>query len=144
MSLFYMLIHAKGLYTLVIFAHNISIKRSKEIDNFEPWVSMTNQDKLLKINSRYVRVFKSLPQLVNRNLCLKIIKYKNNFLSQHCGQKYLVCTGPKLVNDFQSFQFLFSPFRLDKRTCLNVCLVDQTFKGNQAVFSKKELLKDQI
>jgi len=56
----------KGLYTIDIFAHNISMKSQKDIDNFEPWVSMTIQGKLLtKLNPRYVSVFKSLPWLVN-------------------------------------------------------------------------------
>jgi len=42
------------LYTLDIFAHNIAIKRQKDIDNFEPWVSKLNQGKLLtKLNPRY-------------------------------------------------------------------------------------------
>ncbi len=39
------------MYTLCyvdIFAHNILIKIWKDIDNYEPWVSMTNQGKLLK------------------------------------------------------------------------------------------------
>jgi len=45
---------------------NIAIKIQKDIDNFEPWVSMTNQGKhLIKLNPKYVRVFKSLPWLVN-------------------------------------------------------------------------------
>jgi hypothetical protein len=56
---------------------------------------MVNQGKLLtKFNPRYVRVFKSLPWLVNRNLCLQIIKYQNIFLSQYYVQKYLVCNEP--------------------------------------------------
>jgi len=50
---------------------------------------MTNQGKqLTKLNPRYVRVFQSLPWLLNKNLCLKIIKYKNIFLSLkniYCG-----------------------------------------------------------
>jgi len=44
-------------------------------------------------------VFKSLPWLVNRNLCLKTIKYRNIFLIllfQYCVQKYLACINPKL------------------------------------------------
>jgi len=61
---------SEGLYTLDIFAHNIEVKRWKN-DNFEPWVSMTNQGKLLtKLSPRYVGVLKRLPRLLNRNLCL--------------------------------------------------------------------------
>jgi len=68
-------------------------KKVKYIDKFEPWVSMNNQGKLLtKFNPRYDRVFK-----VNRNLCLKIIKHQNVFLSQYCLQKCLLCIGPKPV-----------------------------------------------
>ncbi len=59
------------------------------MDNFEAWVSMTNQGKFLtELNPRYFRAFKSLPWLVNRNLCLKIIKYQNAFLSFH---RNIVC-----------------------------------------------------
>jgi len=55
----------------------------KRIDNFEPWAwaSKLNQGKLLtKLNPKYVRVFKSLPGLVNRKLLLKIVKCRNVFL----------------------------------------------------------------
>jgi len=49
-------------------------------DNFEPWVSLTKQGKLLtKLNPRFVMVFKSLPWLVNLFI----------FLSQYCVQQYL-------------------------------------------------------
>jgi len=64
---------------------------------------MANQDKLLtKFNPRYVRMFKSLPWLVNRNL--KIIKYQNIFfifLSQYRVQKYLVCNDLILVERYR-------------------------------------------
>jgi hypothetical protein len=44
---------------------------------------MTNQGKLLtKLSTRYVKVFNSLPWLVNRTYGLKIIKCLNIFLSQ--------------------------------------------------------------
>ena len=60
-----------------------------------------------KIKSRYINktqikvcLLKSLPWLVNRNLCLKIIFLSHNFLShnflsQYCVQKYLVCISPQ-------------------------------------------------
>jgi len=69
--------------------------QDKKTDNFEPWISMTNQGKLLtKLNPRYVRVVKSLPWL---GIELYALKYQSMFIfsSQCYVQKYLVCMSPK-------------------------------------------------
>jgi len=51
--------------------------------------------KVQKQNTNQGIFLKSLPWLVNRNLCLKIINYQNIFLLQYCVPKCLVCVGPK-------------------------------------------------
>ncbi len=74
-------IPTKAYYTLDIFAHNIAIKIYLiSLSHRFQWP--TKVSSLTKLNSRYVRVLKSLPWFVNRNLCLKIIKYQNIFLSK--------------------------------------------------------------
>jgi len=81
---------SKGLYTLDIFAHNIAIKRWRDIDNFEPRVSMTKQGKLLtKLNPRYIRIFKILPRLGIEFYASKISMsfYRNAIL---CSKIYSV------------------------------------------------------
>jgi len=50
--------------------------------------------KKIKQNTNQGMFLKSLPWLLSRNLCLKIIFLLFIFLSQYCVQKYLVCIKP--------------------------------------------------
>ncbi len=85
-------------------------------DNFEPWKSKAQGKHLTKNKSWYINktqikvcFLKSLPWLVNRNLCLKII-----FLSQYSVQKYRVLRGPNLDLEVESRQMINSGCKITK------------------------------
>ncbi len=80
MWLSYWTLLPKAHVTRDIFADNIAIKYI-----LEPWISMTNQGKLLT-NIEYLDVwfFKSLPWLLNRNLLTEIkISFYRNIVCQN-------------------------------------------------------------
>jgi len=107
---------------------------------------MTNQGKILtKLNPRYVMVFKILPWLVNRSLCLKIIKYQNVFfifLLQYCMQIISsVCKPLKGCVFFYIFQhprvlfvllLSWRPFQLSPSNemsfVVNIYVIKKTFE----------------